>query len=397
MRVTREHWILVALIVLCGGAYLYFTVRRPRVDPVVDRSTYRTNAAGTKALYEWLKRRGFDVQRLRRPLTEIPQDARLLCVLLPTKAIGMDEIEAVTEWVADGGHLLLSGEPPHALFAVADPPAAALARRLGLAFTEGEAKPMRLAPPAARLRSSGRGPYLRDVEWVELPNRTQVAGGGKVILGSAGKAALVEVRRGEGKVVALGEAAPLSNGGLLAADNAVLAANLFYELGAPGVIYFDEYHHGFSEALTLGELAADLGLTRAAVPVALALLAALWGAGRRFGSIRPAFSRQRRRALEFVEGYANLYQEAKASGAALELLYESFRRRVATSVGASATASNHELARLAAGRTGVKAGSLERLLEDTRLRLEGGEADEQVLLDTARSMSAYRREFYVDA
>jgi len=394
MRTTREHWILLGLILFCGGLYLYFALRKPPVDPIADHSSYRTNAAGTKALYEWLKQRGLDAKRLERPLTEIPQDARMLCILLPTQAFGDDEIEALKAWVKDGGHLLFSGEASYSLSVqdiMAGVSGEAVAKAFGLRLLAGEAK-------TARLPVSGGGPYLRDVEWVSLSSPGRIAGRGRVILGSTGKAAVVEVRRGEGKVLALSEATPLSNAGLLEADNSILAANLCYELGAPpGVIYFDEYHHGFSEAMTFGQLAADLGLTRAAWPVALALLVVFWSKGRRFGSVRPAFSRQRRRALEFVQGYANLYQEARASEAALELLYQAFRRRIATAVGAGTTATNDELARLAAGRTGVNAEGLRRLLEDTRQRLEAHQVSEGVLLETARSMAAYRREFYRDA
>lgn len=392
MRATREHWILLGLIVVCAGLYLYLALRRPPVDPIADHSTYRTNAAGTKALYEWLKHRGLDVNRLERPLTQIPQDAGLLCILLPTRPVGEDEIEALKAWVTDGGHVLLSGGTPYGISPatiLAGPAGEAVAEAFGLSLTSTRMKP-------GRVLSSGQGPYLRDVDWVALPNRARIAVGGKAILGRRGSAALVEARHGEGKVVALAEAAPLSNGGLLEEDNAILAANLFYELGTPGVIYFDEYHHGFSAAMTFGELAADLGLTRAVLPLAVALLVAFWSLGRRFGSPRPAFSRQRRRAIEFVQGYANLCQEARASDAALELLYESFRRRIATSVGASATASNAELARLAAARAGVNAASLESLLEETRERLEAGQVSEEHLLDTAKYMAAYRREFYAD-
>ncbi len=388
MRDRREHWALILLAVLLCGAYLYFAaVRRPE-DPIADHSTYRTNAAGCKALYEWLRQRGHEVARVERPLVNLPFDEGLLCVLAPTQPIERDEAERLLQWVEEGGTLLFSCDRP--LLSAGTPPIEELEKAFDTRSAWHHSR-------RGRLRPTAEGAYWRDVEYVEFPNTVRITSGGRTLLGPDGRAALVELTVGAGKVLALSEAAPLSNQGLLQADNAIFAANLFYELAGGQPIHFDEYHHGFSGAPTFGRLMDRTGLSRAAWPVALGLLVLALARGRRFGRPRPAFRRERREAVEFVYGFGSLYREARASAEALRLLHEGFRRRVAHSVGAGATAGNAELARLAAGRTGVNAADLSDLLDGTERLLHEGGVTEATLLSTAQRMAGYRKEFYRDA
>jgi hypothetical protein len=386
-----EHWALLALALLLCGVYLYFAAARRPEDPIADHSTYRTNAAGCKALYTWLAQRGYEVHRVERPLVNLPLDEGLLCVLAPTQTVEADEAERLLQWVEEGGTLLLSCDRPMLAAALTGRPAIeALEEAFGLrsAWYHGESR---------RLRPTGDAPYWRDVEYIELPNTVRITGGGRPLLGRPGQAAVVELSVGAGKVVALSEAAPLSNQGLGRADNAIFTANLFYALSDGRPIYFDEYHHGFSGSPTFGRLMARTGLSRAVWPVVVGLLVLAIARGRRFGVPRPAFRRERREAVEFVYGFGNLYREARASQGALRLLYEGFRRRVAHTVGAGATAGNAELARLAAGTTGVNAEELRSLLDTAEGLIQDGRVTEQTLLDMAQRMAAYRREFYRDA
>ena len=140
--------------------------------------------------------------------------------------------------------------------------------------------------------------------------------------------AAAELGMGDGRVVVLAEAGPLSN--RRAADHplAVLAVRAALAYTSPAdTVFFDEYHQGIRGHRTPAEALAQFFLGTARGRALLHLVAlcfvVLVCAGLRFGAATPAVAppdRERRSPLEHVSALGDLYRKAGAAGTAALLL-----------------------------------------------------------------------------
>ena len=158
-------------------------------------------------------------------------------------------------------------------------------------------------------------PLARMVEQVQVVGRTRLSGGDEsmaVHLKDEDGAVLVSFGVGDGILFVLSEPEIISNAKLTEADNAAFAYGLARWQASEGVVTFDEFHHGFSDAPTLGSAmrrsAAGWGIYQAV----LAALVLVLSRTLRFGAPIPVFTRRRRSALEYVRSLASLYRAAAA-------------------------------------------------------------------------------------
>jgi hypothetical protein len=269
--------------------------------------------------------------------------------LVPVDRLDADARTAWSEWVEDGGELVVAdpGSPLHDLAPVGSDQ---------LFGRSARAPDCDLLPEVGEVLHS-------DWEGIEVPDGATAC----FPVGDDG-AWLVRTARGEGAVIVLGSAAPLTNGLLDQADNAVLAAAL---LGpAPGARLVviprpDEVPAGEGGLLAL----VPDGVWQLLALLVLALLLAVLWQGRRDGvvvgeSLPPVLP-----SAELARSLAGLLQRAGDRADAAERLRRGNRRTVARTLGMAPDAAPATLLHEVLRRSAVAQ-------EDAEVALLPGEVDD---------------------
>ena len=181
-------------------------------------------------------------------------------------------------------------------------------------------------------------------------------------LGSVGRNILVEAPFSEGRVIILADPFIVANNGISMADNSRLAINLV--TSRPGLIAFDEYHHGHgannNQLIQYFEGTPVIAIFfQCVLVVALVFVSQ----SRRFARPVPEPEPSRLSKLEYVSAMAELQQRTRAYDLAVENIYSDFRRRVSSLVGLdNTTTTRHELSARIAERTGDDPRAIEQWL-----------------------------------
>jgi hypothetical protein len=223
---------VVLVIFLClSAAVFFFSSSETHKYPFA--TTYSTHPGGLKALYLLLDEQGWDVRRLKRDYTDLPEGAGVLVLAAPRFDVSAEEVDALRAWVERGGVLITTMPCDQAAFAKLDfegPCGMALLNRNKVRVNPGPGllDGVKTMGPAAP-RQFTRTPR----EFVPL-----IFDGADIFAGVA--------RMGDGAIYVLPVDTVFSNSGLDEHDNARLAYNVFSSLDANAAIYFDEYHQGFT-------------------------------------------------------------------------------------------------------------------------------------------------------
>jgi len=340
-------------------------------------STFFNVAYGTKAAYLVLERLEYPVTRLRRPIErETLGGIGVLFVLKPEIGLKDREVAVLESWVKEG----------HALVVV--PGSSITLPQLGsfleqwfhLAQTassdEERTHPsVRKDQPASDRGLDAGEPLLAGIRQLTAGSgrrfrRDRPLGGPlaglhasafwRDELGTVG----LRVKFGEGTVIALADAYPLSNVGISEADNGLLLGNIVRELSEhyPGRIAFDEYHLGFPQRdwspVAMAKLIVTGQWRWAVAQTLLAGVLALYAAGVRFGSPRDVARAPRRQHREFAEAAGRLLDEAGAASLAAETLYRYYRDRLCRLVHLEPEADDRRLSQAVRDRSGQEIGAV---------------------------------------
>lgn len=360
-EVDRSTVILIAGLV---GVVVVYTVlvvvlQRFSVGPGQPSSTYGSGPTGLGVCYDYLDALGMEPARWER-FDSLPQGGTLVAAAPFYTAPTEEETVLVAEWVRTGGRLVLVGQG-----------AEALAERLGVDGlpTGGGDEPMTPRLPSAYTRGveevalGGDRLLVSDPSWVS--HYRDLAGQG-----------LVSRLAGQGEVVWLASAYPLSNEGIGEADNAALAVLLAG--GSGGQVAFDEYHHGYVTGGSMWDLLGS-GRRAAVVLVAIAVVAALVAWSTR---LAPPIERELApwaRTGAYASSLAELYRRAGARADALEALADGLTR---------ALAKRHGTVDVGLARHGVAGHALDR----ARALARSGRIDEDEFVRAAASLGRARRE-----
>ena len=168
----------------------------------------------------------------------------------------------------------------------------------------------------------------------------------------------LRVKYGQGTIIALADAYPLSNLGISRGDNGLLLGNVVRDTSEryPGTIDFDEYHLGFVQRdwspLAIAKLTFADRWRWAMVQAALVGALAIFAGAVRFGSPRDIVLRKRRQHREFAESAGQLLNDAGALPLAAETLYGYYRGRLCRLVHLEPDADDDRLGRAVGERLG---------------------------------------------
>jgi hypothetical protein len=124
------------------------------------------------------------------------------------------------------------------------------------------------------------------------------------------RAGALFLRYGAGRILVMADPSMLTRQGLLREDNSVFLCNIADHDAKNGVVYFDEYHHGFRSAGGVWGYLGYHGQQLVFAPLLLAVGAAVWAAGVRLGPAvvtPPAASAD---AVDYASALALLYRRA---------------------------------------------------------------------------------------
>lgn len=343
----RDTWLVVlllAIVVLLSALAGREAAGDDSGDP--RASTFVRAEGGLAALYWTLQELEIPVERRTDPLLHADSLRGTLAVVAPLHALSAEEASIVVEHVRRGGTLLFVaggydyGGPMY--------------DTLGL-------RPV-LLPGVRPLLGEDRAASPRPHRWTAGVERVdgfrRGFGAKSAALERSSAETLLAVDSipvaltwplGRGRVIAMADARPLTNGRLKASGAALLLARALAAAG--DTVFFDEYHQGFSGDGSL--LGGTWTMVRrfASGPMAMQLLAAaallLSAGGRRFGAPLQPPPARRRSPLEHVEALAGAYRQAGARRTARRLLLAGMARRLGRRAPPDERAAGEMLERIA--------------------------------------------------
>jgi hypothetical protein len=416
--------LILAMIGLNAASYVQ-KEKRPDTEISPNRSSYNTGATGTHAFFTFLAETGRRVTKWQRPpadlLTEAREQPAVFVIAGPLRReFEKREPSALLQWVFRGGRLVvIDRDPPRELFVTTAEWSMMIRQResfmragvdpadqvqmtsktkaarpvLPTVLTAGvnAVQPSRFASDITFQRYPADGPededeidpYPYEEDLSRFETMDEMNGGPDVMSSRPDRAEVdeasfraplvhfrsddlnlvVEVPYGAGQIVFLSDPFVVSNGGISLVDNATLALNLVNR--GPGLIAFDEYHHGFGAGRNR-MVEYFSGTPVIAIFLQLAAIAAfvMYSRSRRFARPVPAAESDRLSKLEYVSAMAELQRRSGAFDLAIENIYGDFRRRAGRLFGIeNSPSSKHEASLAIAERTGADAGEIEALMQ----------------------------------
>ena len=328
----------------------------------VKYASYSTEEQGTKALYLLLEKLGYEPRRLRTPYLTGLRAEGLAIILVPDQP-PIDEagVQPLLEWLRVGNTLVFApgkhGDQ--------------LAESLGIKLRRGRPLEASIAPRSLTDLTVGiQRLAVRSGDRI-LTKRTDAV----QHFGDSAGGVVISLQEGAGTVIALSDPHLMTNTGIEEGGNLSLLVNILFSYADAKTVYFDEYHHGFERRPTVLHLFRSTTLGWALLQVTTAVVLLMYSRGRRFGRPKPPRTRgeAHRLSVEYVTSLADIYQTARASGAALSNLYERLLRSVSES----------------AGSAGIPA-RISELMEQCEKKMEDGKITERDLIDLSRRMELAR-------
>lgn len=356
---TTAFVMIAAVFVIAAYAGLVSLAQQYYTVTSASPSVYGTDSAGLSVYFRYLDELGYSPAALKT-MEQLLSGSTIIAAgpfeNPPTPAEG----RAMVAWVRDGGRLVLAGEEGSTIL-----------RGSGLGGSPST------GDPTTGLSPDQPGALSRGVSRMEPGvSRLVSSDPGWVVEYRDGKgAAVLSAALGKGEVVWLADTHPISNGGIGAADDAALAVALAVA-GRP--IYFDEYHHGFTDDATVWDR-LGYGGQAAIVLLAAGLLLLLVATARRIGPAIAEVDVVQARTGAYIGQLAELYRKAGARTDALSSLEDGLNRALTRRHGSlEAGLKHHTEAR-------------EALLASAALRA-GGSISKDAFIQASRRIRRARQE-----
>jgi hypothetical protein len=282
-------------------------VLRGRVDAgrgMPDFSIWSDDANGLAEGAHLLGELGWRPVGLTRPIGA-GRDRGLLIIAEPGGGRQLEESEQISEgdargilrWVEAGNTLLLCSRHQTALHDALQVDVVSDGRENG-------GKLIVVEPEDA-------GRYTRNVDRLSTRDGTTISStAGLKLWPIRDRSGGIFLSRGAGRVVVVSDPTMLTRRGLLSEDNAVFLIDIADVAGRDGVVFFDEFHHGFQSAGGVWGYLGYYGQQLIFLPLALALGTALWSVAVRLGPAVATPDATSADAVDYASALALLYRRA---------------------------------------------------------------------------------------
>jgi hypothetical protein len=323
----RDLAVIGLTLILMFAALIYIVGQEsPPETPESVGSSLSAGPRGTLALYRWLERTGFQVERVQGGETFPPSDGTLIMVN-PNDDFPEGQAGSVRRWVEEGNTLILATGRRNSDLSAGLGGRHPMLREFDVDLdfaqlvtdTVPAAQPLFGDPSVDRVRIPTVWNLIVPVTSTTVLLSSRDDDGNRLPL-----AAVMMV--GAGKLILLSSDYPLSNEGIREESNGALTYNLVQMAGSRRVV-FDEAHHG-------AEVGGDIMALLTSTPWGWALIYGsvlvmvflLWSA-KRLGPPLPVWTPDLRRPTsDYVRSVAALFRRARKPGYAAERYLQYFKR-----------------------------------------------------------------------
>jgi hypothetical protein len=325
--------VIILLVLFLGlGAFAAYTAEQSGQQTLDTRATSFSSADnGVLALYRWLERMyAGRVDRLAYRPFILSEGDGLLFVLGPGERYEPSHVETVTNWVQDGGVLVIADNRPTPRSAVA--PLLAVfdleLKRSTCIFSATAIHPA-LGSPALENFSLETCVAIASTAPQSVLAPLAIAEGQPIVVGQ---------RFGNGYVIVVASLYPFTNTGIREPTSAAFLLNLLHWLPANKRIVFDEFHHGFVPNADLRSLLLNHPLGWAVLYSVTVVGLYLLASSRRFGRPLPLRSEvARRSSTEYIDSMATMFHKTRQVAYAAEHYRYMLRRRLGQPYGIAQT------------------------------------------------------------
>jgi hypothetical protein len=378
---SRDSWLAIGLF----GVLILVTIAaaiqqtQEEIEPALSSLSSAPN--GAKALGLALAGLGYEVSNdLSDPFVP-PADDGLMLMLEPFPGITGAEWDTIDNWVTEGGTLVLAGEDFGTAIAV---------RHYGFDLTYRGIPVFTLTTQTPLLTSPPVSPANPRTQAYFKTNRTDFV----THLAIGSEPVLLSFEQGDGRVILCAAPFLFSNAGLKETGNPALALNIVSAARQPGLIWFDEWHHGLrptdDEVAGLDDWLRYTPAGRSFIYVGIIIFAALVLRGQHFGRPVP-LSRDtaRRPPLEYITAIANLSRRAGHRSAVLRQYHHQLKRSLGHRYRLNPTLPDDTyVTQLAQLNPTLDAAALRHLLA----RLSQGQVNEGQMIQLAAEVTTWLKE-----
>lgn len=319
-QLSRDSWLAIGLLGLLVLVTIAAAMQQTQKTIYPPLSSLSSTPDGARALWLALAELDYQVNNDVPVSFRLPQEAGVMLMLEPFPNIIPSEWESIDRWVKGGGSLVLAGDGVGMMLA-------ARHYQFNLAYlstpvlTLTTQTPLLTSPPVTPA-SLPTQVYLKTSRADFVTHLAVEAG-----------PVLLSFNEGEGRVILCAVPFLFSNAGLKEAGNPALVLNIISIATRPGLIWFDEWHHG--RRVTNHEVAGPGDWLRytpaghALLYVGIIIFAALILGGQLFGRPVPLLKDITRRApLEYITAIANLSRRAGHRSAVLRQYHHHLKRNL---------------------------------------------------------------------
>jgi hypothetical protein len=317
-QLSPDSWIAVGLFGVLILVTIAAAIQQTQKQGVPPLSSLSSAPDGARALWLGLDELGYSVSNQVSDTFQPGEDISLILMLEPFPGITPDEWATIDNWVEEGGTLVLAGEGFGA--ALATPHYQFKLTYLGnLVSTLTTQTPLLASPPASPAQVQTRA-YFET-------NRADFV----THLAVESRPVLVSFEQGAGRIILCTTPFLFSNAGLKEAGNPSLALNVVSAAKRPGILWFDEWHHGLRsvphEIVGPSDWLRYTPAGHALLYIGTVIFAALVLRGQLFGRPVPLPKDTTRRAsLEYITAIANLSRRAGHRSAVLHQYHHQLKR-----------------------------------------------------------------------
>ncbi|MBY0359032.1 MAG: DUF4350 domain-containing protein [Candidatus Obscuribacterales bacterium] len=359
---------LLALFLLPQDAQQQLNRFVPEITPFA--SSYNQKPSGYSALYELCQRTGLKTAQWQKSYRDLKTVHGALLFVAPIHPPSDSEVAQILEWVDQGNDFVLLDKVTFGR----DKFLAALKMQQ---FTKTDSSRVRMYRPDPACSVMTHVPWLFVNSKVRF---TQTANMESLLVDGVGTI-IAQIKYGRGRFLIVPASDFCANKCIAEKScwgNFQFLINWLKQEKRD--VFFDERCHGYRANQSFWSYVLHSQAGAICGQLLLLFVILLWSLNQRFGATVRQDNRRKLSGMEFVNGLASTYTNAKAYDLALSVIFNSLKSKLCKALGATAETSVEDLSGLWAATAGVdRAEALAYLQQTTSLLERGGVSQEELL------------------
>ncbi|MBI5964973.1 MAG: DUF4350 domain-containing protein, partial [Chloroflexi bacterium] len=239
MKLSRDAWLGIWVLLMLV-AVTVATVLQQSKAPVIPYLSTSSAPNGTLALKLWLNELGYTPAESSQTTFELSQNVNTVFIIQPILEVSESEWRLIDKWLEEGGVLVIAGDSTQTSAAMRHFEFSAI-------YLKNQAAELSITAPLLK------SPILAS----KAPVKTHLAlktarTDFTPLLSVDGQPVIVSFEQGKGRVILSPTPYLFSNLALKDDTVAALALNILALSSQKGMVWFDEWHHGFQTGSIIG-------------------------------------------------------------------------------------------------------------------------------------------------